>query len=314
MHTITPTLQSQQNFREEEDKKRDIERSICWMHVEDIKAFLHHWASLMFTKSFVWIQIVLKVIELLVQQELGLISRSMAKVNEDKSSAAHLSATLDIFSRCLSNCNCQKVIWKHSGEPSPVSRNYKHVSDVTFRSLLTCSCSSSSVGCLASGAGMWVGLCVRTSFCRPYTDWGAKKVRGQHKWQTKSRLTRADSLSNTAIWAEVHLYLSGFMRVFHSRRFLDVDFCGVHTSRLFEDPEEKQKTENAFIFQQNLTTSAWIWNSGTITGEAFPESFCWWMWSQSGSRGWFLSRCFVTEGIYRFLQNKSSSGNFFLAT
>lgn len=155
------------------------------MHVEDIKAFLHHWASLMFTKSFVWIQIVLKVIELLVQQELGLINRSMAKVNEDKSSAAHLSATLDIFSRCLSNCNCQKVIWKHSGEPSPVSRNYKHVSDAIFRSLLTCSCSSSSVGCLASGAGMWVGLCVRTSFCRPYTDWGAKKVRGQTQMTNK---------------------------------------------------------------------------------------------------------------------------------
>lgn len=250
------------------------------MHVEDIKAFLHHWASLMFTKSFVWIQIVLKVIELLVQQELVLINRSMAKVNEDKSSAAHLSATLDILSRCLSNCNCQKVIWKHSGEPSPVSRNYKHVSDVIFRSLLTCSCSSSSVGCLASGAGMWVGLCVRTSFCRPYTDWGAKKVGGQHKWQRAV----SQELSNTAVLADVHLYLSGFMRVFHSRRFLDVDFCGVHTSRLLEDPEEMQKTESAFIFQQNLTASARIWNSGTITGEAFPESFCWWMWSQSCSR------------------------------
>lgn len=264
----------------------------------------------MFTKSFVWIQIVLKVIELLIQQELGLIKRSMAKVNEEKSSAAHLSATLDIFSRCLSNCNCQKVIWKHSGEPSPVSGNYKHISGIIFRSCsasarLTCSCSSSSVGCLASGAGMWVGLCVRTSFCRPYTDWGAKKS----EYNTNKKQTAISqwlTICQTQLCQrQVHLYLSGFMRVFHSRRFLDVDFCGVHTSRLLEDPEEKQKTENAFIFQQNLTALAGIWNSGTIRG-VFPESFCWWMWSHSGSWGRRLSCCFITEGICRFLQNKSS--------
>lgn len=46
------------------------------------------------------------------------------------------------------------------------------------------------------------------------------------------------------------------MRVFHSGRFLDVHFCGVHTPRLSEGPEEKQKREKAFIFQQNLTASA----------------------------------------------------------
>lgn len=40
----------------------------------------------------------------------------MAKLNKDTKNIAHLSATLDIFSRCLSNCNCQKVIWNHSGE------------------------------------------------------------------------------------------------------------------------------------------------------------------------------------------------------
>lgn len=42
----------------------------------------------------------------------GSIRRSIAKLNKDTKNIAYLSATLDIFSRCLSNCNCQKVIWK----------------------------------------------------------------------------------------------------------------------------------------------------------------------------------------------------------
>lgn len=58
--------------------------------------------------------------ELLIPQRVrpfkGSINRSMAKLNKDTKNIAHLSATLDIFSRCLSNCNCQKVIWNHSRE------------------------------------------------------------------------------------------------------------------------------------------------------------------------------------------------------
>lgn len=46
------------------------------------------------------------------------------------------------------------------------------------------------------------------------------------------------------------------MRVFHPRRFLDVDFRGVHTSRLAEDPKGEQKTQEAFTLQQTLTASA----------------------------------------------------------
>lgn len=46
------------------------------------------------------------------------------------------------------------------------------------------------------------------------------------------------------------------MRVFHPGRFLDVDFCGVHTSRLSEEPEEEQKSGKAFIPEQSLTASA----------------------------------------------------------
>lgn len=42
------------------------------------------------------------------------INRSMAKLNKDTQNITHLSATLDIFSRCRSNCNCQKVIWNQS--------------------------------------------------------------------------------------------------------------------------------------------------------------------------------------------------------
>lgn len=40
------------------------------------------------------------------------------------------------------------------------------------KSGITCSWSSSSVGCLASAAGVWVGLWLRMSFWRPYTDCG----------------------------------------------------------------------------------------------------------------------------------------------
>lgn len=46
----------------------------------------------------------------------GSINRSMAKLNKDTKTAAHLSATLDIFSRCLSSCNCKKVIWNDQRE------------------------------------------------------------------------------------------------------------------------------------------------------------------------------------------------------
>lgn len=53
------------------------------------------------------------------------IDGSMAKPNKDTKNITHLSATLDIFSRCRSNCNCQKVIWNHSkGQLANTVYNY----------------------------------------------------------------------------------------------------------------------------------------------------------------------------------------------
>lgn len=105
---------------------------------------------------------------------------------------------------------------------------------------LTCSCSSSSVGCLASGAGVWVGLWVRMSFCSPYTDWNDNKEqwttvdKKDHKEVTVVHVGHMGHVGHVGHVCLLRPYLPGFVGVFHSGRLLYVNFCCVHTSRLRE--------------------------------------------------------------------------------
>lgn len=87
-------------------------------------------------------------------------------------------------------------------------RTLKNLNSNTLpiRSGVTCSRSSSSVGCLASGAGVWVGLLLRMSFWRPYTDCENHQNNLQpylHKFKTGS-----DIREEISVWLHQSLGIS----------------------------------------------------------------------------------------------------------
>lgn len=186
----------------------------------------------------------------------------MALLNTDTSSIAHLSATLDIFSRCLSNCNCQKVIWNHSEEQSPFSMTERRTSvassSVALRLLNRVTLRSWT--CRAD-------LLLQLFFCGQFCFWGRNMrwtVRTDVILQPVDRLRQKKCQCNTNIWSRragtlqcphcTFLVLWGF--------FILEDFL-MSTSVVFTHPGYENKTRMLISVEFVTLGHFGLWNSST---------------------------------------------------